>query len=766
MMWFVYPMIRKIILFLLLSSVSSFVIASSFKVKEIIIDGNKRISFETIRSYLPVEIGDSLNAESTAVSLKQLYQTKFFKDIALYKEKGGVLKIVVLERPSIADISMDGNELIKTEDLEVALSSLGVKKGRIFNNNQLEKIILDLRRQYQNQGYYAAEIEILVEELPRNRVSLKVNVEEGKPASIGRITLVGNKTYDDERLKSRMLLSDVANFASADSYAKPKLLSDEETIKSYYMDRGFAEFEHKSSQVSLSLDKTKVYITINFKEGSQYTVSNVKFSGETILKNADLIILQRIFKENLYSRSKIIATVNKLRDRLSEEGYAFAEIDPITRLDTESKTVSVDFRIDPKKRVYVRKILINGNTRTRDHVIRRELRQLESAPYSLKSVRSSNARLNRLGFFKLAKIDTKRVSEDLVDLVINIEEKSTGSFNAGVGYSQLDGANFTIGVTERNVLGSGYKANLNGSFSKSTKSLDVGVINPFFTDSGMSLGGGIYFREIDAKELGAADYTLNNYGLRLSLGYPISEWSKLSFSVKLDDQNILCNESFYVCSRYEDDQGRHFNSVKLMAGWSYDTRNAFYFPSKGQKTSLSTEITLPTNSKVSYYKAFADESIFIPISKNFTFKLKAGLSYGAGYNGFEGIPFYENFYAGGIGSVRGYEPNSLGNVYDSVTDGSSKASGGSFRAISSAELIFPMPFVEESDNLRFSLFVDAGNVFKSSLTANIDGFRTSAGLGVSWITPVGPLTFSFARALNDRDKDKTQVFQFNLGVPM
>jgi len=759
-------MIRKIILFLLLSSVSSFVIASSFKVKEIIIDGNKRISFETIRSYLPIEVGDNLNAEATAVSLKQLYQTKFFKDIALYKEKGGVLKIVVLERPSIADISMDGNELIKTEDLEVALSSLGVKKGRIFNQNQLEKIIVDLRRQYQNQGYYAAEIGIQVEELPRNRVSLKVNVEEGKPASIGRITLVGNKTYDDERLKGRMLLSDVANFASADSYAKPKLLSDEETIKSYYMDRGFAEFEHKSSQVSLSLDKTKVYITINFKEGSQYIVSNVKFSGETILKNTDLIVLQKIFKENLYSRSKIIATVNKLRDRLSEEGYAFAEIDPITRLDTENKTVSVDFRIDPKKRVYVRKILINGNTRTRDHVIRRELRQLESAPYSLKSVRSSNARLNRLGFFKLAKIDTKRVSEDLVDLVINIEEQSTGSFNAGVGYSQLDGANFTIGVTERNVLGSGYKANLNGNFSKSTKSLNIGVINPFFTDSGMSLGGEIYFREIDAKELGAADYTLNNYGVRLSLGYPISEWSKLSFSVKLDDQNILCNESFHVCSRYEDDQGRHFNSVKLMAGWSYDTRNAFYFPSKGQKTSLSTEITLPTNSKASYYKAFADESIFIPISKNFTFKLKAGLSYGAGYNGFEGIPFYENFYAGGIGSVRGYEPNSLGNVYDLVADGSTKASGGSFRVISSAELIFPMPFVEESDNLRFSLFVDAGNVFKNSLTANVDDFRTSAGLGVSWITPVGPLTFSFARALNDRDKDKTQVFQFNLGVPM
>ena len=766
MMWFVFPMVRKTLLSVFLSSMISSVSADEFEIKEIIIEGNQRISFETVRSYLPVEIGDILNSDRSAISLKQLYQTKFFKDIALYKEAGGVLKIVVLERPSIADITIEGNELIKTEDLETALSTLGMKKGRIFNKNQLEKIVVDLRRQYQNQGYYAAEIEILVEKLPRNRVSLKVNVEEGKPAGIGRITLVGNKTYDDDRLKSRLLLSDVANFGNPDSYAKPKLLSDEETIKSYYMDRGFAEFEHKNSQVSLSLDKTKVYITINFVEGPQYDVSEVKFSGETIIKKDALKKLQRISEGDLYSRSRIVATVNKLRDRLSEEGYAFAKIEPITKLDKEKRSVSIDFRIEPKKRVYVRRILIKGNTRTRDHVIRREFRQLESAPYSLKAVRRSNARLNRLGFFKQAKIDTKRVADDLVDLVVAIEEQSTGSFNAGIGYSQIDGANFTVGVTERNVLGSGYKANLNGSFSKSTKSLDIGVTNPYFTDSGVSLGGGIYFREINAEELGGADYTLNNYGVRLSLSYPISERSKLSFSVKLDDQTILCSDSFLVCSTYVGDKGKHFNSVKISAGWSYDTRNAFYFPSKGQKTSLSTEVTIPTSSDVSFYKIFADESIFLPINKNFTFKMKLGLSYGSGYNDNSDIPFYENFYAGGIGSVRGYEPNSLGSIYNLVTDGSSRASGGSFRAVSTAELIFPMPFVEASDNLRLSLFVDAGNVFQDADSAKIDGIRTSTGLGISWITPVGPLSFSFARPLNDREGDKTQVFQFNLGVPL
>ncbi len=763
-------MVKKIttrILFILALFLSSMVSANGFIIEKIEVEGNNRISFETVRSYLTVDVGDELTSKQVHQNLKLLYQTKFFSDIAFYQLEGGVLKIKVLERPSIAEITIEGNELIKTEDMEQALSAIGIKRGRIFNPNQLEAIVVDLRRQYQNQGYYAAEVAINVKELSRNRVALEVDIEEGKAASIGRITLVGNKTYEDKRLKSVMLLSESAFIGDNDKYAKPKLQSDQESIRSYYMDRGFAEFKLRSTQVSLSLDKTQVFITINMKEGPQYTVSDVKFSGETIVDAEELKKLQRIAPGDLFSRSKIVATVNALRDRLSEEGYAFAEIEPITELDKDNRLASINFRVEPKERVYVRRIIIRGNTRTRDYVIRRELRQFESAPYSLKAVRRSNTRLNRLGYFKTAKVDIERVANDQVDLVVDIEEQSTGSFNAGIGFSQIDGVSLTMGITERNVIGSGYKANLNLRYSKATKSADVGVTNPYFTVDGVALGGGLYYREVDAEELGVSDYTNNNYGIRFSLGYPTSEWSHLSYGIKFDDQKLVCaSDDFIVCNDYADEYGTHFNSVRYTMGWSYDTKNAFYFPTDGHESNISGELLVPTSSKVSFYKLYLDETLFQPISNNFTFKLKGSLAYGDGIGDFDGLPFYEHFYAGGIGSVRGYEPNSLGPQYDEATDGSDRPAGGNIRIITNAELIFPMPFIDDSGNLRLSLFVDAGNVFNDWDTVKLEDIRTSTGLGVAWITPVGPLQFSLARALNEQDGDKTQVFQFNLGVPL
>lgn len=755
----------SLLAFILLFNLSV-VKASDFQIKEIQIEGNKRISFETVRSYLPIEVGDELSSSKVQKSIQALYQTGFFRDIAFFQGADGVLKIRVLERPSIADISIEGNELIKTEDMTQALNTMGVKKGRIFNDTQMERIILDLRRRYQNQGYYAAEIDIQVKDLPRNRVSLEIKVEEGKPASIGRITLVGNKTYDDERLKGNLLLSESAIIGDSDKYAKPKLQSDIETLRSYYMDRGFAEFKVASSQVSLSLDKTQVFITINMKEGAQYTVSDIKFTGETIVKPSELKSLLKIHKGDFFSRSQIVATVNAIRDRLSEEGYAFAEIEPITKLDKNNRLVSLDFRIEPKSRVYVRRIRIEGNTRTRDYVIRRELRQFENAPYSLKAVRRSNTRLNRLGYFKTAKVDTDRVSKDQVDLVVKVEEQSTGAFNAGIGYSQLDGISFTIGVTERNVIGSGYRANVNGTYSASTKSADVGVTNPYFTADGVSLGGGLYYREIDAQELNVSNYTTNNYGLRLNMGYPTSEWSSLSYGLKFDDQTLKCIDTFTACKTYTNNYGRHFNSVRYTMGWSYDTKNAFYFPTDGQRTSVSGELVMPTNSEVSFYKLYLEETLYQPLSQYFTLRLKGDVAYGDGYGDHDELPFYENFYAGGIGTVRGFEPNSLGPRYDAATDGSTDPIGGSLRIVTNAEVTFPMPFVEDSGNLRLSLFVDAGNVFSDASAVKLPEFRSAAGVGVAWITPVGPLAFSFAKALNYKDTDRTQVFQFNLGVPM
>lgn len=770
MTWFVFPMIKRIIIFLFLPLclITQYALANEatndFEVKKIIIEGNERISFETIHSHLTVNVGDTLTANLAATSIKRLYQTRFFKNISLYQQTGGILTIVVLERPSIADISMVGNKLIATENLEAALSLLGIKKGRIFNENQLERVVVDLRRQYQNQGYYAAEIAIIVEELPRNRVALTINVEEGEPAKIARITLIGNKTYTDERLKNLLQLSD-SSFGSPDRYSKPLLQADKETIKTYYMDRGFVEFEHKSSQVSLSRDKTEVFITINFKEGPQYTISEIKFSGETILSKQELINLQEIVAGDLFSRSKIVATVDNIQDSLSDVGFAFAQIDPKIQLDKDAHTAIVDFRIEPKKRVYVRRIMIEGNTRTKDHVIRRELRQLESAPYSLQNIQRSNTRLNRLGFFRTARIETKRVADDLVDLVINVEEQSTGAFNAGLGYSQLDGLNFTLGVSERNVIGSGYRANINASYSAAMRVLDLGVTNPYFTNDGVSLGGGIYFREIDAAELGTADFTTNNHGIRINIGYPTNEWSSLNFGLKLDDQTIMCNEAFLACNAFVANNGTRFSSARLSVGWAHDTRNAFFFPTQGRRVAINTEIVVPINSDTHFYKVFLNESRFIPLTKNFTLKLKAGIAYGDGFNNTQEMPFYENFFTGGIGSVRGYSPNSLGPVYNLATDGSSRPKGGSVRTVYNAEIIFPMPFVGDSDNLRLSLFVDAGNVFEGIEDVNVTELRASTGLGISWITPVGPLSFSFSRPLNAKDTDQTQVFQFNLGVP-
>lgn len=743
---------------------SSFSHASeAFKIQSIEVEGNQKISFETIRSYLSFEKGDVLDENTLSEGIKSLYKTGFFNDVGFYRLNNNRLVIWVEERPSITDISIEGNDLISEEDLETALETLGLKKGRIFNKTQMDRVALDLRRRYQNQGHYAAEVEILVKDLSRNRVSIQINIEEGEPATIGRISFVGNYAYGDNKLKSQFLLSD----DGGDQYSKPKLQSDIETLKSYYLDRGFAEFKVISSQVSLSADKATVFITLNVSEGPQYKVRSIQFSGETIVDNAELRDLLKLEEKTVFSRIKVIQTMNAIRDRLSEEGYAFAEVKPLSNLDKDTIEVDLDFRIEPKDRVYVRRIYIEGNTRTQDHVIRREMRQYESAPYSLSAVRRSNTRLNRLGFFQSASVDTKRVSKDQVDLVVKVKEQSTGSLNAGVSYSQLDGVGLNLGITERNVIGSGYSASLNTKYSKSSQTIDLGVTNPYFTEDGVSLGGSAYLNRIDASELGVADYVINNFGIRLRLGYPLSEIANISYGMNLDSQELLCDSGFTVCNDHVEEFGKQYDSVRFSLGWTRDTKNAFYFPSEGQVTSINFELARPIETgALSFYKVYLKESIYFPMSEHFTFKLRANLAYGDTTESSQKYPFFENFYAGGIGTVRGYEPNSLGEKYDFATEGSTTAKGGRARVTSGAEILFPMPFIEDSSSVRFSLFYDIGNVYSDLDAVDASSLRTAYGLGLSWITPVGPLQFSFANAINAKATDDKQFFQFTLGVPM
>lgn len=741
-------------------------LAQAFIVEKIEVEGANRIGFETINSYLSISKGKFLDSRLTQESIQRLYKTGFFQDVALYQKESGTLVIKVVERPSISDVTIKGNQLIETSVLKDALDGLGIKKGRIYNQVEMDKVIVDLKRRYQNQGYYAAEVEIISEDLPRNRVALNIKIVEGEPASIGRITLVGNKIYSDERLKSKMQM------AEGDAYSKPKLQADIETVKSYYMDRGYAEFDVRSSQVSLSVDKTQVFTTINVTEGPQYSIAEIHLIGELIISEEEVNKLLNFKVNDTFSRGAVIEGVNAIRDRLSEEGYAFAEITPETNLDKESETIVLNFKFEPKNRVYIRRVVLEGNTRTRDHVIRREMRQLESAPYSLKEVRQSKSRLDRVGYFKSSDIETKRVSEDEVDLVVKVEEQATGSFTAGVGYSQLDGVSFNLGVSERNFIGSGNQLDFSVATSAARKSADIGITNPYFTDDGVSLGGGIYLSEIDANELEIADYTTNNFGIRTSIGYPLSEFSSLNYGLKLDSQELVCQNdrstgkiAFKTCREHVEKYGKSSVSAIFSMGWGYNSTNSFYFPSKGQKTRLSFETVVPGTSDISYYKVYADESWYYPITKNLSLQLKGAFSYGNSFGDYQdGLPFYERFYAGGIGSVRGFEPNSLGGYYNYATEGSDRPKGGDVKIATTAALLLPVPFIEDSSNIRISLFVDAGNVYTGINNIEVDELRSAAGIGFSWITPVGPLSFSFSQPIKYTSSDETQSFQFSLGA--
>jgi outer membrane protein insertion porin family len=746
-------------------SVSSAVVANDFVISDIQVQGTERIGFETLNTYLPVRVGETLTLGLEQESIRALFRTGFFNDIALFRGENDELIIQVVERPSIADITIKGNRLIKTDDLKKALTGLGITQGKIYNPVEMERVILDLRRQYHNQGYYAAQVQINAEELPRNRVALNIDITEGAPASIERISLVGNSTYTDTRLKGQLLLKEVVLFGSADKYSRPKLQADLETLRSFYLDRGFAEFDINSSQVALSEDLTEVYISVNMTEGPQYRLDQLTFTGSDRIPEAELRDLLNLEAGELFSRSRIVEGINSIRDRFSDLGFAFAEVDPRVDLNQDEQLASINFVLDEGSRVYVRRIEIEGNTRTRDHVLRREMRQFEKAPYSLQAVRQSTSRLNRLGYFSSVNVDTRRVSDDEVDLVIQVEEQPTGSFTAGIGFSQLDGISFNLGIAEKNLLGSGNELELSVNSSVAIQSADIGFTDPYFTKDGVSLSTGIFYSKVDASELNITDYTLDRLGGRISLGYPTSELTRLNMGLRVEEVGINCNASNFVdCNQFVDDFGQNNAILSLTGGWRYDSRNSFFFPTEGHNASISAQAAIPGSSDVTFYKIFLDEAWWTRITDDFTLKLSGSLAFGEGYGDLNRLPFYERYFAGGIGSVRGFEPNSLGGFYQ-PEEGSTRPRGGDARAITTAELVFPMPLIEDSSNIRLSWFVDGGNIYSTLDDVDPSDFRIATGLGFSWITPVGPLAFSFSRAIKSEKEDKLQSFQFSLGVP-
>ncbi|WP_031433279.1 outer membrane protein assembly factor BamA [Methylomarinum vadi] len=733
--------------------------ADGFVVEDIQVRGLQRISAGTVFNYLPVNIGENFTSDKAGPSIRALFQTGFFKDISLERE-GNTLVVNVVERPSIAKIIFEGNKDLSTEDLKKALDSIGLSEGKVFNRLVLEKVEQELRRQYFSHGKYGLKIETSVTNLTRNRVGIHIKISEGRVAKIKQINIVGNKVFDKQDLIDEFELSTtnwLSFYTKDDQYSKQKLSADLERLRSYYLDRGYINFAIESTQVAITPDKKEIYITINVKEGDLYTLEKVKVTGNLIVPPEELISLVQVGPGEIFSRKNATQTSKAISDRLGDEGYVFANVNMVPEIDEEQKTVDMTFFVDPGKRVYVRRINMRGNTKTRDEVLRREMRQMESSWASTAKIERSKTRLERLGYFEEVNVETPPVvgTADQIDVNYSVVEKSSGNLSAGVGFSQTQGIVFNANVSQDNVFGSGKRVNLAFNNSSIITQYSFGYFDPYFTLDGVSMGYDIGYSARDANQANISNYSTDVINTGFNFGIPLNEYDRLRFNIDLKHTKL--NTSSYSSNEIVDfvqNEGEKFLTLATSVGWTHDTLNRAIFPSEGGQQRLSALATIP-GSDLEYYKIAYKHQQYFPLSKDFTFRLLGELAYGDGYGKTGSLPFFEHYYAGGVQSVRGYNQNTLG-----PRDSNNRPFGGSSKIVGKAELFFPVPFMEESKSIRLGSFFDAGTVSDSF---KIDNMRYSVGLSGEWLSPFGALAVSFAVPLNSDSQDDTQAFQFSFG---
>ncbi|MDJ0807156.1 MAG: outer membrane protein assembly factor BamA [Gammaproteobacteria bacterium] len=739
--------------------------ALGFVVQDIRIEGLQRISAGTVFNYLPVKVGDEVNTGNSASIIRTLFKTGFFKDVRLERDDD-VLVVFVRERPAIAKIEISGNKDLDTDQLLAGLKDIGLAEGRVFKRAILDQVEQELNRQYFARGKYGVKIVSTVSPLERNRVELDIEISEGLTALIKRINIIGNRAFDDDELLDEFQLGIPAwyeLFSSKDKYSKQALSGDLEKLRSFYLNRGHVDFKIDSTQVSITPDKKDIYITVVVSEGDVFTLSDIKLAGDMELSQQELFPLIHLRRGEVFSRKQVTASAERLTSKYSDAGYAFANINSIPDIDRENKQVAITFFVDPGKRAYVRRINITGNTNTRDVVVRRELRQMESAWFSGEKVRLSRERLQRLGYFGDVNIETPAVtgSTDQVDVNIDVEERASGSLSAGIGYSQTENFVFNASISQDNFLGTGKKVSASFDTSQATKRFILSYTNPYYTIDGISRGFEVSFRETDFAELNISSYSTDVSRLGMNFGIPVTEFDRFRFSLAYEHTKFFLGSlPSDVVREFVEEKGEEFHDYEFVASWIRDTRDRAIFPNRGGRQSFSAETNLP-GSDLQYYRLNYRHARYFPLAKSFTFKLNALLGYGEGYGNDEELPFFRNFYAGGIGSVRGYETNSLG-PQDQFGD----ALGANSKIVGQMELLFPPPGDTFRDSMRFGLFVDAGNVFDLSGGEDIEasGFRASAGAMLSWMSPVGPLSFSVGYPLNEKEEDQTEIFQFNIGA--
>ncbi|MGH8501057.1 MAG: outer membrane protein assembly factor BamA [Gammaproteobacteria bacterium] len=739
--------------------------AVSFVIKDIELQGLGRIEAGTVFTYLPIQVGERFTEERGAEIVSALYDTGFFSDITL-RRRGDVLIVVVTERPAISGITFDGNEDISDEDLTEALRSVEIARGRVFNRSVLERLEQELTQQYLARGKYNARIRTKVTPLERNRVNIKIDISEGEVASIKRVNVVGNEAFEEDEL-TEDFASGIpawwAFFSSRDQYSQEKLTGDLELLRTHYLDEGYLQFNIDSTQVSITPDKRDIYIGINIDEGEQYTVRDARLAGTFIVPRAQLERLLAVKPGQTFSRARVVRTVDDITRRLGNEGYAFANINPIPEIDEASKEVSLTFFVDPGQRIYVRRINILGNTTTSDEVYRRELRQIEGGWYNLSDIELSRQRIQRLPYVETVEVDTARVPgvDDMVDLNISVKERLAGNFAIGAGYSQSQGLLFNLSVTQENFLGTGRRVGVRFDNSDYNTVYNISYTNPYYTIDGVSRGFNLNYSRTDASEANISDYDAQQLGGDVEFGIPFSEFDTLRTSAGYRDVNIDTNvNTSPEIRQFLIDNGDAYNIFELGASLIHDTRNKTVFADRGNLQQLNLEVAVP-GGDLQYYRTDYSNLGYIPLTSGLTLSLNGEVAYGDGYSGTTDLPFFEKYYGGGFGTVRGYAANTLG-PRDSTQF--RDPLGGNFSVVSNIELLFPPPFTEEASNLRFGLFFDAGNVFEDVGAFDTGEIRTSVGVSTSWITPVGALTFSLAQALNDQPGDETEVFQFNIGT--
>jgi outer membrane protein insertion porin family len=732
-----------------------------FVVKDIRIEGIQRIEAGTIFSYLPVKVGETMTDEKAAQALRTLFGTGFFRDVRLEVERD-VLIVVVEERPAIASIDFVGMSAIKPEDARKALRESNFQEGRIFDRAVLDQAEQEIKRQYLSRGYYAAQVTTTVTPLERNRVGINFSVTEGDVAKIRAINIVGNQTFNTQDLLDLFALQTpgwITWYTKNDQYSRQKLQGDLDALRSHYLNRGYLDFNIDSTQVSITPDKRDIYITINITEGEKYTVSDVKLGGDMLVPEEELRKLIVLKVGEPFSREKLNESTKAITDRLGREGYAFANASGIPELDREKRLASFTIRIDPGRRVYVRRINVGGNTRTRDEVIRREMRQLEGAFYDTEKIQASKKRLGRTAYFSDVDIETPAVSgtSDQVDVVVNVKEKPTGAVLLGLGVSSTEKLVASASVQQDNVLGSGKSIGIGLNTSKVNTNISLSYNDPYYTLDGVSRGFEGYFRRGDPSSLGLGQYRTQAVGAGATFGYPVTSVDRISVGFAIDQTKVETGiGSPPSVLNLVAQSGSKFSSLLVKPGWVRDSRDSLLWPTTGSKQSLTGELALPP-ADLRYYRIAYQYQKFISVSRNVTFLIGGEADMGNGYGG-KPLPLFKNFYAGGAGTVRGYDSASLG---PRDTDGSYV--GGTKRLLGNAEILFPMPGAGKDQSMRLSVFIDAGQVYANGQKLSLSDLRYATGVGLTWISPFGPMKINLAYALNSKPDDKTQIFAFQLG---